>query len=85
MTRLTKEETIRHYEESLEEICFLLNDALVAIAGAEAEWEPGPPYSGIDLGKTYSVTGELLAKIAAARESANSVLAWVDDVEISNA
>lgn len=66
------------FREALESIAERLDAAIIAIAGKEAEWQPGPPYPGIDASAVYQVTGKVLEQIAAVREEANSVLHWVD-------
>ena len=64
------------YELALEAVAEQLSDVIVAIAGPDAEWHPGPPYQGIDPSKTYEVSGELLTKLAAVREEINSILTF---------
>lgn len=74
-------EKIEDLVEALEEIAELLNGAIVSAAGTEAEWEPGPPFVGIDETKLYSLRGSDLIEVAKARESANSVLHWIDELK----
>ena len=78
VTDFSQNGIIQQYEAQLDEICELLDEVIVAIAGPAAEWDAGAEGAGIDRAATYVISGEQLFRLAVAREGANSVLAWVD-------
>lgn len=63
---------------SLEDIAEMLDQAIIAIAGPDAEWFAGTPSEGLKA-ETYTISREQLLAIAHAREEANAVLFWVDE------
>ena len=74
---MTPQEAIQHFTATLSEIADSLNEAAIGMLGEDADWQHHVGSTTLPVEHFGKGHPDFISKVWAARENANSAIAWV--------